>query len=143
MSDAEFDGEVQRWLNHARDDLAAAEIESDFLQPRHRCFFAQQAAEKAIKGALTFANVDFPKLHQLESLRNLLPDDWDAKHDMPPLEWLTGWAVEARYPEEFPEITHEDAERAAREARAVVELILDDFAKRAKPKFPAQESPGG
>ena len=46
--------EARRWLRFAEEDLVAAEqtLADDGSVPRHACWLAQQAAEKAIKAAL-------------------------------------------------------------------------------------------
>ena len=69
--------ETRRWLRYAREDLEAAEgmLESASILPRHVCWLAQQAAEKAIKAVLVFLQIDFPRSHDLDALRNLAPDD--------------------------------------------------------------------
>jgi hypothetical protein len=49
MSETEHNAEVQRWLRYAREDLVAAEalVGQRTVAPRHVCWLAQQAAEKA------------------------------------------------------------------------------------------------
>ena len=42
-------------------------------------------------------DIDFPYTHDLNALRNLLPDSWPVRTD---LAELTGWVVQARYPDE-------------------------------------------
>jgi HEPN domain-containing protein len=81
MSEAERLRETRRWLRYARQDLVAAEAmlgRSD-MWPRHACWLAQQAAEKAIKAVLVFLQIDFPRSHDLDALRNLVPDGWQLK----------------------------------------------------------------
>lgn len=52
MSDREVAREVHRWLQYAMGDLAAAERHLTDDEPRHVCWFAQQAVEKALKAVL-------------------------------------------------------------------------------------------
>jgi HEPN domain-containing protein len=80
------------------------------------CWLAQQAAEKALKGALASQAIPFPFRHDLDALRNLLPDGWEVKRQHPDLAELTEWAVEARYPGDWPDATVEAARRAAVQA---------------------------
>jgi HEPN domain-containing protein len=47
-------------------------------------FHAQQAAEKALKGALVLPYVAVPRTNDLDDLRNRLPDDWRAKASLEP-----------------------------------------------------------
>lgn len=74
--------------------------------------------------------IDFPFRHDLDALRNLLPSGWAVKHEFPDLAWLTAWAVEARYPGDWPEATVEDARRAVALARAVFVSVVGDFRRR-------------
>jgi len=72
----EHEQEIHRWLRYAREDLMAAEEmnAATSLPPRHACYLAQQAAEKALKAALIFLQVEFPFRHDLDELRDLLPE---------------------------------------------------------------------
>jgi HEPN domain-containing protein len=98
--------------------------------PRHACWLAQQAAEKALKSILVFLDKDFPYSHDLDRLRDLTPDGWRVKKEHPDLAELTEWAVEARYPDAVPEAVEGDAQRATRQARAVWESVYADLAAR-------------
>lgn len=73
--------ESQRWLGYARSDLEAARtlLASPDHYPRQICFFAQQSVEKALKAALIIEQIDFPFSHDLDRLRNLLPEAWQVK----------------------------------------------------------------
>lgn len=51
-------------------------IEQEGMIPRHVCWLAQQATEKALKAILVFLQIDFPRRHDLDALRNLIPDGW-------------------------------------------------------------------
>lgn len=52
------------------------------------------------------------------------------RREHPDLAELTEWAVEARYPGDWQEATVEDAQRAARQARAVFESALSDLVEQ-------------
>lgn len=67
--------EARRWLRFACEDLREAEALAAREEgaPRHACWFAQQAAEKALKAALVLEGHEFPFRHDLDALRNLLP----------------------------------------------------------------------
>lgn len=129
MSAPDLIDEVRRWLRFASEDLEAAESLSGEAgsRPRHVCWLAQQAAEKALKGALTSQQIPFPFRHDLDALRNLLPEGWGVKGRHPDLAELTEWAVEARYPGDWPEASVEDARRAVKQARAVYECLMADL----------------
>jgi HEPN domain-containing protein len=113
-------GHAGRWLLYARDDLAQAEriLDQDAFAPRHVCWLAQQAAEKVLKTLLTATGTQFPRTHDLELLRSLVPIDLEIRaSDLAP---LTEYAVEARYPGDWPELT----EREAREAVALTQSLM-------------------
>jgi HEPN domain-containing protein len=132
MSNPEILAEVRRWVRFAREDLQAAEklLTEATVVPRHVCWLAQQAAEKALKAALTSQEIDFPFRHDLDALRNLLPEGWEVKRQHADLAELTEWAVEARYPGDWPAATVEDAKRAAEQARAVFDCVIGDLLRR-------------
>jgi len=75
--------EAQRWLRFATEDLDAAQrmLADRSSAPRHVCWHAQQAAERALKAALVLEGIDFPFTHDLNALRNLLPDSWSVRAD--------------------------------------------------------------
>ncbi len=67
--------ETDRWLRYAEEDLTTIEtlLRQPHVVPRHVCWFAQQAAEKTLKAVLVFLQIDFPRTHDLDVLRNLVP----------------------------------------------------------------------
>lgn len=132
MNAPKWTEEALRWLKFAMEDLRQAEIlvRSEEAPPRYACWFAQQAAEKALKAALVLEGISFPFRHNLNALRDLLPAGWRVKDQYPDLSQLTVWAVEARYPGDWPEATREDADCAVLEARGVLESVVGDFRSR-------------
>ncbi|MBM3500021.1 MAG: HEPN domain-containing protein [Armatimonadetes bacterium] len=122
MSGSDAREEAARWLRYAAEDLAAAEVavrEAAFA-PRRACWLAQQAAEKAIKAALVFLQVDFPWVHDPDALRRLPPEDWRTRRDDADLAELSEWAVEARYsPSSAPDPSTDDARKAVDGSRLV------------------------
>ncbi|RKU18137.1 HEPN domain-containing protein [Candidatus Poribacteria bacterium] len=113
--------DTARWLRHAEEDLTTAEIclGHTHVPPRQSCWCAQQAAEKALKAALIFLQIDFQRTHDLNVLRDLLPENWQLKTALPNLSDLNRWAIEARYPEEGQEPAQTDASTAVEHARSV------------------------
>ena len=87
--------EAERWLRYAREDLTAAEdmLGRDDSYPRHVCWLAQQAAEKVLKAGLIYSNIEFPYTHDLDRLRDLLPEGWHVRSQCPDLAELTVWAT--------------------------------------------------
>ncbi len=129
MSPPQIPSEVRRWLRYALEDLVAAEtvLHDENLAPRHACYLAQQSVEKAIKAVLIFQSIDFPKRHDLNALRNLVPDGWPFKTKYPNLGELTEWVTEGRYPGDWPDAVEADAQRAVRQARDVWQSVCADF----------------
>jgi HEPN domain-containing protein len=121
--------QTRRWLRYATEDLVEAEamVQRPQYAPRHACFFAQQAAEKALKAILVFLQIDIPRLHNLNALRNLIPPDWPLTQEHADLTDLTQWAIEARYPGDLPPPTAEQAGEAVRQARAVWNSVRHDL----------------
>jgi len=129
MSESEPSLEARRWLRYAHEDLEAAEalVGQPYAAARHSCWLAQQAVEKALKAILVFLQVDFPRSHDLDALRHLIPSDWQVAVEHPDLADLTEWAVEARYPGDWPEATEADARAATQHARAVWTSVTADL----------------
>ena len=113
--------DTARWLRHAEEDLITAEtlLAQSHVPPRQACWFAQQAAEKVLKAVLIFLQIDFPRTHDLNVLRDLLPESWSLKTALPNLGDLNRWAVGARYPDDVQEATETNASTAVEQARAV------------------------
>lgn len=130
MSEAEYLAETRRWLRYAREDLSTARllVDKGEAAPRQACYLAQQAAEKGLKAALIFLQIDFPPTHNLNLLRNRLPPGWRVTEDHPDLADLAAWAVEARYPGDWPDATEADARAAVAQARAVLNSVREDLA---------------
>ncbi len=124
--------EALRWLRFSGEDLSVAQHLLTALPPapRHVCSLAQQAAEKALKAALVLERIEFPFSHDLDALRNLLPASWAVQAEHPDLAELTEWAVETRYPGNWPEPSDADAERAEAEGRAVHDSVVWEFKRR-------------
>lgn len=124
--------EALRWLRFSVEDLDVAQrlLADRSSAPRFVCWLSQQAAEKALKAALELDQIDYPYIHDLNALRELLPESWSVRVDHPDLTELSQWAVEARYPGDWSEATESDAFRAEAEARDVLNAIDTEFRRR-------------
>jgi HEPN domain-containing protein len=124
--------EAARWLTSAAGDLAGADaILADPTAPdRIAAFLAQQAAEKSLKAALFFCGVPVPKTHRLDRLRDLVPLDWTVHHLDVDLIDLSGYSIEARYPDAGEDVAVDDAHAAADRARRIHAALNDDLARR-------------
>jgi len=131
MRAADRYAETDRWLRYAEEDLRTAEslLADSHAIPRHACWLAQQSVEKALKAVLISLQIDFPRTHDLDVLRNLVPDGWQLKDTHSDLADLTEWATEARYPGDWEEPTDEEAVGAVDQARAVWTSVTTELAK--------------
>ncbi len=128
------------WLAIAAGDLATAEavLGDPLLPPREAAVLAQQAAEKAIKGALVLSGREPPRSHDLTELILLVPADWRVRAARIDLAPLVAAIRSARYPEHFESpLTHGAAERLVSDARAVMEAIRADLRDRGLEPPPA------
>ncbi len=110
------------WLKHADSDMRLAHLalDSDVL-PEQICFHAQQAAEKALKAALLCKRVDFPLTHDLDELVEIsLNAGVTVPDELRDVGSLTPYAVQARYPGFWGEISDSDLD----EAVALAERVL-------------------
>ena len=121
MQTADRLADTTRWLRYAEEDLTTVEtfLGHPHVPPRQSCWFAQQSAEKALKAALIFLQIDFHRTHNLNVLRDLLPENWQLKITHPDLSDLTRWVIEARYPEDMQGSTTAEATEAVKQARAI------------------------
>ena len=125
-------GDALRWLRYAMEDLDVAQVLLTTIPPasRHVCWLSQQSAEKTLKAALVLDGIEFPFTHDLDALRNRLPEGWHVRTTHPDLADLTQWAVETRYPGDWLEVTEEDALRAEAEARAILNSVAEELRRR-------------
>lgn len=119
------------WLAQARNDLDLAVLGSQEGFHAQACFFASQAAEKALKGAILELGVEPAHTHQLTELVDCL-----TQLGMPtePLEQLrlkplSRMATSTRYPDNetppldrFDRVDAEESIRSAQEVLRTVEL---------------------
>jgi HEPN domain-containing protein len=116
------------WLGYAVGDLEAARSQRGRrVRPRHVAYNAQQAVEKALKAALILVGVEPPRSHDLDDLRNRLPNGWRVKNRHPDLARLSQYSVDSRYPDDISPVTPIQSATAVRQAVAVVRLVREDF----------------
>lgn len=119
--------DYREWLRYAIEDLGLdfRVMSPPEVYPRHACYFAQQAAEKAIKAVLVYHKIDFAFRHDLEYLNRLMPQDWRFDADSANLEQLSDWVVVSRYPGDMPPATEDDARTSLSDASYIVETIAN------------------
>ena len=127
----ETEAEALRWLGFALGDLEAARSRPGRrVRPRIVAFQAHQAVEKALKAALILEGIEPRRTHDLDDLRDRLPDDWRVKRRMPELGRLSDYAAESRYPDDMTPVTAVQSATAVRQAIAVVRLVCEEFDRR-------------
>jgi HEPN domain-containing protein len=124
--------EAARWMEYAHTDIKAGHtlLRDPDHYPRHVCYLAQQAAEKALKAILVFLEMDYPYTHDLDRIREMIPMGWRVKTAYPKLYALTIWAVETRYPAEMPDIVEADATKALQLAEEIYQFIVSEIAEK-------------
>jgi len=118
---------VVRWLDKAEEDFRVAGYlssgETVFLSAIG--FHAQQAVEKYLKALLVHHQVEFPKTHDIQELLNLLaPVAPSLAGSLRDAAELTPYGVEVRYPDDFPDMTQDEAVAAVDTAAKVREAVL-------------------
>ena len=66
----------------------------------------------------------------MDALRNKTPEGWAVRDTHDDLSELTEWAIDSRYPGDWPEPTYADAVRAESEARSVHDSVDAEFRRR-------------
>ncbi len=114
-----------RWVEQAACDLAEAQ-DLRHKYPRTACFYAQQAAEKALQGVLLGLGLAVPRTHSVEELYDRLPEQHEALGSRNEAMRLDRYYVQTRYPDSLPgsvpskHFTSEDAAQALPIASRIV-----------------------
>ena len=117
------------WLHQARNDLALAQLAKDNGFLAQSCYFASQAAEKGLKGALLELGVEPPHTHVLNDLVERLGDNGLNTDQLEtlPLRGLSRMAIQSRYPLDATPPSDlfdpEDAEQALATAADVLNIL--------------------
>jgi HEPN domain-containing protein len=135
MPNPELVSETRAWFSKAAHDIRMAELALQDEPPMtdQAVYHAQQAAEKAMKGLLTWHERIFRKTHNLIELGEvcvaLIPE-------LEPLlrrsAGLSDYAWQYRYPGDMDEPNHEEAEDALSLARETVMNILSHLPDEVK-----------
>ncbi len=113
------------WLKDAEDDLASMRMLLQGRHPKHACFHAQQAVEKALKGILLELRQVVPRTHDLVDLLCRVRGAAPAFPDHSRAATILGrYYGLLRYPDARPPTwtppDQAEAEEAARWAEAIV-----------------------
>ncbi len=117
---------AREWLKKAHGDLIVAclLIENQQIQLDAGVYHSQQAAEKALKAALTWRELVFPKTHDLKILlRLLLPVEPSLGTHESGCEKLTPYAIQFRYPGDLEHPPEAEAKEALAYASRIVEKV--------------------
>ena len=120
----------QAWLDQAQNDLALARLAHDQGFHAQACFFASQAAEKTLKGAILELGAEPPRTHQLSELVECLGQLGAPTATLEELRLnaLSRMATSSRYPDDdIPPLRRfdsRDSDEAIRCAAAVLKQIL-------------------
>lgn len=128
--------ETRGWLVRASSDVRAAEHELRATPPLldDIVFHCQQAAEKSLKGFLTWHDRPFRKTHSIEELgEQCLQVDPTLKVLIDRAVPLTEYAWKFRYPGEPEEPSSQEAEEALATAREVYAAIVARLPVEARP----------
>ena len=114
------------WKTKAAHDLkiASKEIKAEDALTDIICFHAQQAAEKYLKMYLVSKGTEPLKTHNIKDLLNKCREHNKNFDMLKSVVFLTEYAVEARYPDDFYMPSKDEAENAIEAAKQVKELVL-------------------
>ncbi len=123
------EGWSNEWLEFANMDLSAAEYLLNMrpLPVEIICFHCEQAAEKFLKAALVFFNVEPPKTHDLVQLCKLCAErnaEFEQLADA--CVELTPYGVQVRYPSNM-ELDARDVDCALKECRTIQDFISHEL----------------
>jgi len=121
------------WLRLALEDLAAARglLMAEGVAPRQAAYFAQQAAEKALKATIALEGGEPPLTHDLIFLIAKCPQEAGLRHVDVDLVALSDAQVAARYPDpEDPPYDHDESELLVRDATRLLGAVGDHFNRR-------------
>ena len=115
---------VASWLANAEDDLKSAEVMLKHNLANPACFHCQQCAEKCLKGFLAFNEKHIRKIHDLPEMLDLCGAiDSSLLELKTDAEYLMGFYIEARYPDDYPQFNLSDAKKAYESALRIKEFV--------------------
>ncbi len=118
--------EAGKWLEQAARDRISAQALIG-VEASRSVFHSQQAAEKALKGFLTFRQIAFRKTHNLADLGSQCSGaDRTLEAILREAEGLTDYAAAFRY----PDAPYEPDSAEAVEALAIATRLCDEVQRR-------------
>ena len=119
----------EAWIHQARNDLALAQLASENNFQAQACYYASQAAEKSLKGALLELGIEPPHTHVLNDLVRRLGEAGLATQTLEalPLRGLSRMAIQSRYPMDATPPSDlfdpSDADQALDTAKSVLAIV--------------------
>jgi HEPN domain-containing protein len=110
----------EAWLLSAHSDLVIASAELPGALVEHKCFHAQQAAEKSFKAILIAYGLELPRTHSIAVLLDLLPRPVTRVRVLSEAMTLAEYATTMRYPGPIDPIEDEEYQTAVRVAAEVL-----------------------
>ncbi len=124
------------FLMRADDDLRVSELAMSDSEPVYwaAAFHAQQCAEKALKGLLTFHEIRAGKTHDIGGLLKLSLPVLPALAKLNErASTLTAYAADSRYPGPYSDVSERQAIEAIAAARAIYEFVLQSLPDLGEP----------
>jgi len=119
---------ISEWLSYAQEDESniIALLKDKDVSSSLVCFISQQMAEKNLKALLLFYSGDYPKIHDLRQLGNLIGKyDKEINNLKESFAVLVPYYTGVRYPGDFAEgFTWKMAEEAYGAAKEIKEFVL-------------------
>lgn len=123
-----------QWMQYAKNDLAAATIllahEDVEALTVSVCYHCEQAIEKSLKAYLVRAGGDLRKSHDLALLNQLcMQCDSDFPDLTATITLLTDYAVNRKYPGDYPPPSAEEATMALQIAESTCQIVFEKVQK--------------
>lgn len=119
---------AEEWIKKAHDD----ELNANSIlthrdgAPSGVCLLSHQMAEKYFKAYLVFKTKRYPKIHFLDELTEICMElDSSFTELKDAAARLDPFYTPARYPDDYPEFTWQEAEQAIEAAKKIKDFILD------------------
>ena len=117
---------VNNWHIKANNDLITIEdiFHSENIVTDSICFHSQQAVEKYLKSYLIALQKPFKNTHSITAILKLCIQTDETFEDLNFAVYLTNYAIELRYPDDFYIPDMEEAKKAYEIALKVKEFVM-------------------